>query len=137
MAKDKYHNIVKQGLIDEGWNVTDDPLYVELFTTILEVDLGAERLIGATKDNRQIAVEIKSFIGLSTIADFYKAMGQFNFYYVALEHNEPDRALYLALPDDAYWEIIREPIAVKTITKFQLKFILYNIKQQKIVQWIE
>jgi hypothetical protein len=67
----------------------------------------------------------------------YKALGQFNFYFVALEDNEPERALYLALPDDAYLEIIKEPVAIKTIAKFQLKFILYNIKHQKITRWIE
>jgi hypothetical protein len=136
MAKDKYHDIVKQGLIDEGWDITDDPLYLELFTTTLQVDLGAERLIGATKNNRQIAVEIKSFISLSRVGDFYKALGQFKYYHLALEHNEPERVLYLAIPADAYSELIKEPLTVEAIHRFQLKLIIYSVKQQKIIQWI-
>jgi hypothetical protein len=59
MAKDMIHNAVKHALIKDGWTITDDPLaltYEELRTF---VDLGAERLIGATRNDEKIAVEIK------------------------------------------------------------------------------
>jgi hypothetical protein len=135
--KDKYHNIVKQCLIDEGWKITDDPYYLEILTTTLEVDLGAERLIAATKENRRILIEIKSFIGLSRIADFYKALGQFNYYFLALEDDEPDRVLYLAIPEPAYLDLMREPLTQKTIDRFNLKLIIYDIAQKKITKWIE
>ena len=135
--KDKYHNIVKDSLISEGWKVTDDPYYLDISSTTLEVDLGAERLIAANKENEKIVVEIKSFIGLSRIGDFYKALGQFNFYYMALEEEEPDRILYLAIPEQAYSDLLKEPLTSKTIQRFNLKLIIYNIQQQKIVKWIK
>lgn len=135
--KDKYHDVVKQCLIDEGWLVTDDPYYLDILTTTLEVDLGAERLIAATKENKKIVVEIKSFIGLSRIADFYKALGQFNFYFLALEDDEPERVLYLAIPEPAYLDLIREPLTQRTIDRFHLKLIIYDTEQKKIVKWIE
>ncbi|MEM6699575.1 MAG: element excision factor XisH family protein, partial [Bacteroidota bacterium] len=50
MARDKYHNLVKRLLIESNWNVTDDPLYVKTALGKLEVDLGAEKLIGAEKE---------------------------------------------------------------------------------------
>lgn len=133
--KDKYHDIVKQSLIDDGWKITDDPYYLDIRTTTLEVDLGAERLIAATKQNEKIVVEIKSFIGLSRIGDFYKALGQFNFYFLALEDEEPERILYLAIPEEAYLDLIKEPLTTKTIQRFQVKLIIYSIEKQKIVEW--
>lgn len=75
MDRDRYHQLVKNALIAEGWTVTDDPLYIPTFKRTVQVDLGAERLIGAEKANLKIAVEIKSFIGLSEIHEFYKALG--------------------------------------------------------------
>ncbi len=67
MARDHYHQLVKQALTADGWTITDDPLYLDLASTTLEVDLGAERLIAAEKGKEKIAVEIKSFLGNSTV----------------------------------------------------------------------
>lgn len=61
MAKDKYHNLVKQALSHEGWTITDDPFAVSSLIADLEVDLAAEKIIAAEKDTERIAVEIKSF----------------------------------------------------------------------------
>ena len=110
MAKDRYHYIVRQALEDEGWVITDDPLIVETLKRDLEVDLGAERLIAAEKGKEKIAVEIKSFLGLSQIHELYKALGQFNYYSIALEEQEPDRILYLAIPFAVYENIFKEPL---------------------------
>ncbi|MEM6353998.1 MAG: element excision factor XisH family protein, partial [Cyanobacteria bacterium P01_D01_bin.14] len=27
-ARDRFHNVVKQGLIKQGWHITDDPLSI-------------------------------------------------------------------------------------------------------------
>ena len=35
-----------------------------------QIDLAAERLIAAEKENQKIAVEIKSFLNPSTVTDF-------------------------------------------------------------------
>jgi len=37
--------------------------------------LGAEKLIGAEKENQKIAVEINTFGGTSLIYDFHQAVG--------------------------------------------------------------
>ena len=62
------------------------------------VDLGAEKLIAAEKDGHKIVVEIKSFLATSNISEFHTAVGQFLNYRLALEGEEPERKLYLAVP---------------------------------------
>jgi hypothetical protein len=49
-AKDRFHELVKQSLIQDNWTITDDPLLVRYGPTNLKVDLGAERVIGAQKN---------------------------------------------------------------------------------------
>lgn len=110
MAKDRYHHIVRKALEQEGWTITDDPLILETLKRDLEIDLGAERLIAAERGKEKVAIEIKSFLGLSQIHDFYKALGQFNYYSLALEEQEPDRTLFLAVPMGTYDSIFKEPL---------------------------
>jgi predicted RecB family endonuclease len=64
MAKDKIHTPVKEALIQEGWIITDDPLYIKVGNLTIFVDLGAERVIGAEKDGERIAVEVKHSVTL-------------------------------------------------------------------------
>jgi hypothetical protein len=60
-ARDIYHNSVKHALEKGGWNVTADPFLLRAGAISMYVDLGAERLLAATKDEEKIAVEIKCF----------------------------------------------------------------------------
>ena len=102
-AKDLFHTVVRSALEKEGWNITHDPLYLKIDEDRLYVDLGAENnLLGAERYGQKIAVEIKGFLGLSLINDFHEAMGQAWNYKIALEEEEPDRVLYLAVSEDVY-----------------------------------
>jgi XisH protein len=49
------------------------------------VDLGAESIVAAERAGQKIAVEIKSFLGASSISEFHTALGQFFNYRLALE----------------------------------------------------
>jgi hypothetical protein len=135
MAKDKYHELVSKSLENEGWTITDDPLYVNTQKRQVKIDLGAERLIGAEKGGQKIAVEIKSFINLSQVYDFYRALGQTLYYSVALEFIQSDRVLYLAIPDDIYSDFFAEPITSELVRRFSIRLIIYSVEKEKIVQW--
>ncbi len=76
-AKDIYHDAVKNALIKDGWKITDDPLILSIGKKDLFIDLGAEKLIAAEKDQQKIAVEIKSFLGNSQVNDLENALGQY------------------------------------------------------------
>ena len=137
MARDKYHELVKAALVKEGWLITDDPLIVEAGKRKIQVDLGAERLIAAEKEGEKIAVEVKSFIGASTLHDFYEALGQFNFYQYALEKKMPERSLFLAVPDDTFEEFFKEDFIAELLVRYQVKMLVYRIDEACIEQWIK
>lgn len=109
-AKDKYHNIVCEALVKDGWTITDDPLKFKADGHNIKIELGAERLIGAEKDGEKIAVEVKSFIGPSELQDLYIALGQFGYYDFALEKAQPDRTLFLAVPSNVYNTLFQESL---------------------------
>ncbi|HEY9802629.1 MAG TPA: element excision factor XisH family protein [Leptolyngbyaceae cyanobacterium] len=75
-AKDVFHQVVKSALLKDGWTITDDPLSLQLDSDQVFIDLGAERLIAAQRDNEKIAVEIKSFLAPSSLSEFHTALGQ-------------------------------------------------------------
>ena len=79
-AKDMYHDIVKNALIKDGWTITHDPFRLQWGNNLLYVDLGAQRLLAATKEERKIAVEVKSFASPSNMADLENALGQYILY---------------------------------------------------------
>ncbi len=101
-AKDLFHDAVKRALQKEQWQITADPLIVKIEGVRFEVDLGADKVIAAEKSEQKIAVEIKSFLNNSAIADFHVALGQFLNYRLALQMTENDRNLYLAVPFDTF-----------------------------------
>jgi hypothetical protein len=76
---------VKSALQKDGWRITHDPLLIRIENiTDMYIDLGAERIIAAEREGQVIAVEVKSFIGTSTIYEFHTAVGQFINYRYAL-----------------------------------------------------
>lgn len=137
MARDFYHAIFRKALEKDGWIITADPLRVRVGRIGFEIDFGAEKLIAAIKGNEKIAVELKSFVGASNINEFHKAVGQFNDYYVALEIKEPDRILYLAVPDEVWKDFFQEIVIKKALKRIGAKIIVYSPSSEKIIEWIK
>jgi hypothetical protein len=135
--KDRFHQVVRTALEKDGWTITHDPLRLKVGTLRLQVDLGAERLIAAEKDNQKIAVEIKSFLRASKITDFYQAFGQFLPYKVALKRVEPDRIIYLAIPDSTYEKLFGEILIQDLLSEYPVKLIVYNPDKEEIQSWID
>ncbi|MBL1208382.1 element excision factor XisH family protein [Geminocystis sp. GBBB08] len=135
-VRDIYHNPVKNALIKDGWTITDDPLILSIGKKDVFVDLGAEKLIAAEKENQKIAVEIKSFIGKSQVNDLENALGQYILYHEILLENQEDRLLFLALKKSAYEEIFEEPIGKILIKRKLLKLIVFDENKEVILQWI-
>jgi hypothetical protein len=137
MAKDIYHNLVKKALEDEGWTITHDPYYLTVGVGRRKVasDFGAEKFIVADKGVEKILVEIKSFITTSNIYELHHSVGQYDFYALLLEEQEPERIPYLAMPKDAYEDLIREPIIQTFLDRHQVKLIIFDIDNQSIYAW--
>ncbi len=137
MAKDIFHDAVVIALQNEGWTITHNPLHIKIEDIEYYIDLGAEMLIAAEKENEKIAVEIKSFVGHSRVNDLHGAMGQFVNYYVALQEDEPERILFLAVPEIVYNSFFKKAIIQKTLAYVNAKVIVYDAENQRIVQWIK
>ncbi len=137
MAKDVFHQQVKNALIKDGWNITHDPLTIRISEAVkLQIDLAAETTIAAERDSEKIAVEIKSFVGDSDISAFHTALGQYLNYCQALEEQEPDRIVYLAIPLETYQDFFQLPFIQRSLRRYQVKLIIYNPKLEEIKQWI-
>ncbi|BFM40939.1 XisH family protein [Synechocystis sp. LKSZ1] len=135
MAKDLFHDVVKRALIKDGWQITDDPLFLKVGGIDFFIDLGAEKLLAAERNGNKIAVEIKSFINTSSLADFHLALGQFINYRVALKVADPERTLFLAVPDIAYQTFFQKEFPRMVIQQYQLEIFVYDIENEVIVLW--
>lgn len=135
-AKDVFHQAVRHALEKDGWTITDDPLLIDLKEVRVFVDLGAERLIAAERENETIAVEVKSFVSGSTISEFHTALGQFINYRLFLRLSDPKRSLYLAVPSETYEEFFKGKIISQVIQENALKIIVYEPISEVIEQWI-
>jgi len=134
-AKDYFHDHVCEALIQEGWTITHDPFVVRVDKTNLPIDLGAERMIAAEKASEKIAVEVKSFRGPSRIHEFHGVLGQYLNYQLHLQAQEPDRQIYLALPDFVYQEMNEALFFQKALSHFQLQLIVFSPTEKRIEQW--
>ena len=76
MARDIFHPIVREVLLNDGWTITHDPYPVRVMGRSYEVDLGAEQLMAAEKGVAKIAVEVKSFTSPSFAYEFHGVLGQ-------------------------------------------------------------
>lgn len=134
-AKDVFHDAVRKGLEKDGWVITDDPLRIIAGRVDMQIDLGAERIMAAERGGEKIAVEIKSFTSPSNISEFHMALGQFLNYRVALEEQQPDRFLYLAVPRSAYQTFFNLPFVETIIERFQLSLLVYDPNNEVILTW--
>lgn len=135
-AKDIYHYAVRNALEKESWKITKDPFILKWGTRDLYIDLGAENLIAAEKSGQKIAVEIKSFVGASPVADLENALGQYILYYDILSRLESDRRLYLAIRQETYSELFTEPIGKILIENQRLCLLVFDSEQEVILRWI-
>ena len=79
---------------------------------------------------------MKSFLRASKITDFYGALGQYLSYKIALQENEPDRILYLAVPDSTYESLFGEILIQKALQNYPVKLIVYDEVTGVIKLWI-
>ena len=134
-AKDIFHDAVKHALEKDGWSITNDPLFIRFGGIDMYIDLGAERIIAAERGNQKIAVEIKSFVGPSETTEFSTALGQFLKYQLALEEEQPDRMLYLAVPQDTYRTFFSLELTRRLVERYKVSLIVYDPEEEVIMQW--
>jgi hypothetical protein len=136
MAKDRFHDVVRTALEKDNWKITADPYEISIEDVDFEIDLAAEQLLAAERENQKVAVEVKSFISPSNVSDFHMALGQFLNYRDALARIEPDRQLYLAVRVPIYESFFQRRFIMGAVERYQIRLVIYDVKQEVIVQWL-
>jgi hypothetical protein len=136
-ALDQYHQAVRNALTKDGWTITADPLTLTIGPDRLHIDLGAERVIAAEKGMEKIAVEIKTFAGASKLADLEMAAGQYVVYRLALRRADPDRILYLAVPQSVVVNLFQgHELWQAFLTEESVRILGYDAVKEEIIQWL-
>ncbi len=135
-AKDLFHDCVRHALIHDGWTITHDPLRLTWGDKDLYVDLGAERLMAAEKSGQRIAVEIKSFVGDSEVDDLEKAVGQYVLYRAVLAQREPERVLFLAVPELIIRDVFDQSLGELLLKDQSIRVLGFDPQTEVITRWI-
>lgn len=137
-ARNLYHDAVIRALTADGWTITHDPLTVSYGGKDLFIDLGAEQAaLAAERDGRLIAVEVQSFLSPSPVRDLQEAVGQYDVYRAVLAEIEPNRTVYLAIPDRVYAGVLSERFGQMIVSRLQLRLLVFDERQGRVLQWIE
>jgi hypothetical protein len=135
--RDIYHHAVTQALLKDGWTITHDPFPIYYGTRRGYIDIGAEqRTLAAEKGTRKIAVEVKSFVGDSIMADLEQAVGQYLVYRSWLTRIEPERELFLAIGESVAADVFDEPAGRVLVEDYQLRLVVVATEREEVVQWI-
>ncbi|MEZ4960171.1 MAG: element excision factor XisH family protein [Saprospiraceae bacterium] len=133
--KDKDHNIVREALEKDGWNITHDPYRLEMGNVELVADLGAEKLMAAERGLEKILVEIKTFGRMSVISAFHEAVGQFRNYRRLLRKTDAERALFLAISEETFNFFMSEEFYRMAIEEDEISVIVYSKSSTTVVKW--
>ncbi len=134
-AKDIYHDAVKNALIKDGWTITADPYPIKYEEVKLFADIAGEKTIAANRQEKQIVVEIKSFLSRSPMRDFETALGQYLIYKAFLSVEHPEQQLYLGIGQKIYADFFQKVAIQFILLKYQVSLIIVDLDKEEIMQW--
>ncbi len=137
MAKDVIHDAVKAALENDGWTITSEHYTVRYEEFTVYPDLAAERAFAAQRGTQKIAVEVKSFLGRSTVHEVRDAIGQYVMYQTYLAEVEPERKVYLAISTKTYHDTFQLKAVQRLVQRFTVALMVVQIEQKEIVAWSE
>ncbi len=137
MAKDVIHDAVKEALENDGWTVTAEHYTIRYEELTIFPDIAAERMLAAQRGLQKIVVEVKSFLGRSTVYEVKDALGQYVIYQTYLAEVEPERKVYLAISTKTYHDTFQLKAVQRLVQRFGVLLIVVEIEQKEIAAWIE
>ena len=135
-ADDTIYTAVKNALVKDGWTITHDPYTVKFGGVRVHADLAAEKVLAAEKGLDRIAVEIKSFVGLSPVHDFENALGQFMLYLALVRRVDPDRKLYLAVDLETHDTLFSREGIQAALEDYAVPRLVVRVPEEEVASWI-
>ena len=71
------------------------------------------------------------------MTEFHLALGQILNYRLALQKEDPQRILYLAIPQDTYEDFFSRQFIQDSVAEYKIKLLIYNSLKQEVVLWKE
>jgi hypothetical protein len=133
MARDVFLQIICEILERQGWVITHDPLKFHIGQNDVTDVLGIE-LIATEQAKDKIAFFLEPFFGTSKMSDFYAALGKFVQVRSILSRQEPERKLFLAIPEHIFAEFFQTEL-VQISLKVQKVDILVYSAEHEVIQW--
>ena len=123
-ALDEYHHVVINALKADGWEIVSDQVALVLQYRRLWIDLKVKR----ADQNLAILVEVKSFRNISSPIEYLSGVvGKYRLYTAALNLLNVDDPLYLAVPNQAFEEILSEDIGQALIEDAKINLVVFDI----------
>lgn len=129
-AIDECQPQIVRALEREGWTIQTPPLLTGNDGFSIYID------IFASKEDISAYIEVKCLTQEKTNQDLYNALGQYIIYRAFLVKWRQSASLYLAVLTTAYDELFVETIQ-EAVQDNQIRLIVVDLKQEKIVRWIE
>jgi hypothetical protein len=133
-AKDIYHDKVVNALRKDGWTILTEQYTITVDEKRIWIDIRAAK----EAMRRIILVEVKSFYNLQdSIEALANAVGKYSLYSAIIEMKDIQEDLFLAIPKVAYEGIFSTRVAQALLTRENVKFIVFDVEKEEILQWIE
>lgn len=134
--RDKIHEAVVEALEKELWIIFANALTIRTGGVNLEIDLGARKTVFAQREDKEIAVEVKTFGKKSKINEFHGTVGQYVNYRGALKDEEMEMDLYLAISEETWTILSTTQFYINRLRENNIKLIIVNVHQKRTVLWI-
>jgi hypothetical protein len=132
-AKDRYHDVVKQALLKDGWTIEDEQVKLKIGQRRLWVDLQ----VGRASEGGSMLIEVKGLeSNLSIVEALESTVGQYAVYQATLNAKRLDMPLVLAIPDSAYFGIFEEELGHAVRAFLDLKLVVFNSVSEEVLLWV-
>lgn len=135
MAKDIYHDTVKEALIKDDWTIINSSYIVELPTSFkaLDDDFEYNEMLLAKKGEQVILVNSKSFLNQSLDNHFHYVLGEC----LVMKHLIDYEFIDVAIPDIIYNYFKNKKIIFQSLETHNIRLIVFNPETKTIEKWIK
>ncbi len=87
------------------------------------------------KTIKKLRLKSKVFVGKSETADLEQAIGQYFLYRWIMDRQDPDRILFLAVPETIYRQLFEGVKGEILLSDGRLKVFGYSTEKEEIIGW--